>query len=549
MVRCIRHALAPAAAALAAAALLVPAAGRASAVPDAATVPIIADPGSINPILAADTYGRAVVGLLYPSLTAVGPDGVRRPLLARAWSVSDGGRTVRILLRSGLRWTDGRPVTAADVAATFDAMANRRDRSPWFGVFRPMAQVRAEGAGAVVVDLSRPDPAFLPDALTVPIAPARVVAPLVGDGRALAADRDLNAAPAITAGPFRFVAWQRATDTLVFARNAAYPWGRAHLARLVLQYEATSGSAWDAFLRGQVSVADVPASALVEARALARRGRLRLVTLPTAQFTYIAFNLRAPLWQDPRVRQAAVYAVDRAAINRAVNRPPARLTGGPPPLSLVAPGGALAGMGYDPARAERLLSAAGWRPGPGGVRYRRGQALHFTLLTVAGVPTWDRTVAMAAQDLRAVGFSVDVEYAPFADLVRSLAGPQRSSSPGAWGLAWQMTGASDARTLIGGRAAFPPGGQDVGGYDDPTVTAALQALAAGGGAKARRAEERRLAAALRADPPAIFLFQTVGVMAVAPGLRVPRPGGLTGSALDWPQDWSWTGPATVPAGG
>jgi peptide/nickel transport system substrate-binding protein len=503
---------------------------------------MIADPGSINPILASDSYGRSIVGMLYPSLGTITPSGALRPLLAQSWSVRASGLRIDVTIRQGLRWTNGQPVTARDVATTFTAMANARDRSPYLAVFGVMSDVAPAGADRLVIDLSRPDASFLHAMLLVPIAPASVLARLVGRGKALAANAELNTEARITAGPFRLVSWNRESGTLHFVRNSAYPWGRARLAGLTLQYEPTADTAWSAFVDGQVAIANVPSDATAQARALAKAGKARLLSEPSSTYAYIPFNMADPIWDDPRVRQAAIEAVDRPAIAAQLQISPGTPTGGPPPLSAVASRGAMAGMGYNLAKARSLLERAGWTVGEGGVRYRHGHPLAFTLVTVAGVPLWDRYVGIAAYDLHLAGFDVTVAYQTFASLSQSLARPDRSANPGAWALAWTMTPTSDARALFGGRDAFAPAGQDVGGYADPAVTSALQTLAVGAPAAAMKSARASLRAALRTDPPAIFLFKGTATVAVAPGLHIPVARVTTGQSVAWPEDWYYTRP-------
>lgn len=504
------------------------------------TVPIIANPGSINPIYAVDPYGRAMVSLLYPSLATQAPDGATRPLLAQSWATTDKGRTVTFTLRSGLSWRGGGGVDAADVVATFDAMANVRDGSPYVGVFRAVTTITTRGARRVVVTLVRPDPAFVADVLLLPIAPASVVAPLVAHPRALRANVDLNVDPTRTAGPFWFVRWVRDTDTWTFAANSGDPWGAPRIASLVVQYYATSADAWQAFRQGQVDVADVPSSAYAQTIAMARAGRLHMQDVPTRQYWYVAFNLRDPIWTDPRVRQAAVEAVDTAAIAKAIGPRPVLPTGGPPPLPpLSGKGGQLGGLGYDPLNANRLLQDAGWVMAANGVRYRKGRPLVLTLETVTGVGAWQRTIEAVVADLREVGFEVTVDTVTFHDLSNQLPLRTHGPLPGAYALAWDMLAGSNALTLFGGRDALPPWGQDVGGYGDATVTAAMASLAAGGlSARKMHTVEGLLAKALYADPPGIFLFRPVGAVAWTNRLHLPSVAAASSSVLAWPQLWS-----------
>jgi peptide/nickel transport system substrate-binding protein len=274
-----------------------------------------------------------------------------------------------------------------------------------------------------------------------------------------------------------------------------------------------------------------------QANALAKAGKLRLLHVPAGAYTYIPFNMYDPIWRDPSVRIAAVEAVDRGAIARQLPVSPGAPTGGPPPMSLVASNGNMAGLAYNLAHARALLEADGWRLGQGGVRYKDGKPLAFTLVTVAGVPLWDRCIGIVVYDLRLAGFAVTVQYQTFASLAQSLTRPPSDDSPGAWALAWTMSAASDARTLFGGRAALPPGGQDVGGYADAVVTTAMGTLAVGGSPAARRHAESALRTALRSDPPAIFLYRQTGLVATVPSLHIPVPTASLGQSLVDPQAW------------
>src|SRR5262249_46785181 len=102
-----------------------------AAVADPNMVTILAGtPASIDPARHGDLGSAAYVSQLYESLTAVEPALVVRPALAESWTVEDGGKRVTFTLRDGLEFSDGSPLTAADVVHSWQRLFDPKDRSP-----------------------------------------------------------------------------------------------------------------------------------------------------------------------------------------------------------------------------------------------------------------------------------------------------------------------------------------------------------------------------------------------------------------------------------
>jgi len=192
---------------------------------------------------------------------------------------------------------------------------------------------------------------------------------------------------------------------------------------------------------------------------------IRILTFPSLYVDTTELNLRRPGLSDKTVRQALMYAFDRAALVRGFfnnqvqvsnNLIPPAMTRWYNPNVRTYP--------YDPARARAMLDGDGWRVGPDGVRTRGGRRLAFQLLLNQGsVSITDQMLAFC-QDAAAVGIKIDLRQLDFASLV------QRAYSGNYDMIADSRGGALDPDyTPVLLSTQRPPAGANTTGYDDPIV--------------------------------------------------------------------------------
>lgn len=160
------------------------------------------------------SLGYPLVTLVYDTLMWRDAGGVPQPWLARSITRSNGGRRLTIRLRDGVRWHDGRPLTAADVAFTFRYVADRYQ--PRFTPqLEDVRRVRATGRLTAVIDLTRASPGFDDQPLAdLPILPRHL-------WRGLPAGRAAPEGPAVGSGPYRLVSAGR-TRGYVLRANRRY---------------------------------------------------------------------------------------------------------------------------------------------------------------------------------------------------------------------------------------------------------------------------------------------------------------------------------------
>ena len=245
---------------------------------------------------APDGVGYALTMLVFDSLLWRDRQGHLVPALARQWRESEDRLAVEFELHPQARWHDGQPVTAGDVAFTFDYF--RQHPNPFMDV-STVAGVDALAGGRVRVRLKRPSASFVPQlAATLPILPRHVFAPL-------ADPRRMSMQGVVGSGPYRVTGYDKAGGRYRFSAVEGH-WQGAPRVRELVFVRMEPSLALGALRRGEVDmIRALPTHLLDEAG--------RFATVVKAQSGHPArlrFNhARAP-FADKRLRQPHI---DRAA--------------------------------------------------------------------------------------------------------------------------------------------------------------------------------------------------------------------------------------------
>lgn len=361
-----------------------------------------ADLQSINPLLTVHPLARQVQRyVLLTTLARYDSLLEPRPYLAQRWEWSDAGRTLTFRLRTNVRWHDGVPTTARDVAWTLDAARDPATGYPRLTELRSVTSVSAVNDSTVELRFSGAAVAgSFQDVLTdLSILPAHL---LDSVPRARLREASWNAHPTGN-GPFTFVTHEP-NRRWVFARNAAFPaelGGPPHIERLIVVVVDEPMIKLSALVAGELDFAGVSPQ---HAAFVRRHTALAIRDYPLI-FPYgLVFNTRRPPFDDPRARLAAALAIDRQEIVDGYLFGFAAIADGPVPPGLPryrqpAP------LPLAPDSARRLVAAL---PAPP----------RFELLTVgSGEAALEQ---MLQARLTAVGFAVTIrqlELSAFLDRV------------------------------------------------------------------------------------------------------------------------------------
>lgn len=324
---------------------------------DTLVVLIEATVEDLDPRFAASGYAIKVSRLVAAPLVSLNTRDARPKLELAERIEHPDPRTYVVTLRRGARFSNGEPVRAGDVVATFQSMRTDTALSPYHRAFSRIARLEALSRRRVRFVLKGPHAPFVGD-LDMGILPARLLAKVGPTGRI--PDRRL-----LGAGPLRIVS--RTPARIVLERNPHYFGTAPALRRYVIKTVEDDNSRLLSLVSGGADLTQNTIQPLL-LPVLQRSPRLRVLSSPGLSTTYLALNLRDPRLRDRRVRMALALAIDRRRILKAKFRGRAVLAATILPPHHWAQDGALAPIPYDPARAERLLDAAGFPRRAGGVR-------------------------------------------------------------------------------------------------------------------------------------------------------------------------------------
>jgi peptide/nickel transport system substrate-binding protein/oligopeptide transport system substrate-binding protein len=331
--------------------------------------PLGNDPATLDPARVRDIYSLAVSQQIFDGLVEFDQTLTIAPALAQYWRASRDNLTWTFTLRKGVRFHNGREVTADDVVFSLTRLLDPKVKSAAADLFLGVHGAREfrDGRAATVRGLTALD------AATVRVVLDEAQAPFVSMlavGHAKIVPRDLvtqqgdafGEAPVGT-GPFRFERWERGKQ-IVLAANAGYFGGAPRLDRIVYRIFPGEKTAemFAEFRRGHLEDSPVPMQDYPNVLASTPGTHVKR---PMFSVRFLGLNTRVKPLGDPRVRQALIYAIDREAIVQEATRGRFVLARGILPPGTLGYNPRLRGYEYDPARARELLAQAGYPQGRG----------------------------------------------------------------------------------------------------------------------------------------------------------------------------------------
>jgi peptide/nickel transport system substrate-binding protein len=353
---------------------------------------IESSPTNLDPRIGLDAQSERIDELIFDDLLERDQHLNVKPAVAVSWEIPDP-LTYIFHLQRGVKFHDGRSLTARDVKWTFDSLLEGKVRSTKAAVYKPhVDRIEARDDYTVVFHLKEP---FSPLLWNLSDGAIGIVPEGSGD--------EISRKP-IGSGPFRFVSAEQDKE-VILERNDAY-WGtkaRLRRVRFMVVPDTTTRA-----LELRKGSADIVNNALTSdiVITLQKNPRLEVMRGPGTVLNYLAFNLRDPILKDVRVRQAIACAINRQPIIDYLWRGFAQ-----PAISVLPPqswayNADIPRYDYDPERARQILDAAGYAP-VNGIRF------HLTMKTSTEEST-RLFVAVLQQQLREVGIALDIRTFEFA---------------------------------------------------------------------------------------------------------------------------------------
>lgn len=441
-------------------------------IPTGVGVSSSADITSFNPMLVDSAYNAEAADLLFQQLIWVNGDKNIdwSRSVASAVTTPDQGLTYDITLRPW-SWSDGVPVTAADVAYTFALIKQLGSTYPGYG---------SGGMPDIIKSLVVNSPAHLTVTLTHPVnatwfilnglpqllpLPAHIWSHYTLDQ--IWQNQSTPAFFTVVDGPLKLQKLEPGLDA-IFLPNPTFQGPKIHFTRLVMRFLDADGAELQGIESGDLDLANLPMALYASAQHVP--GITNYALPPGNGWTYMQLNFRDPavaFLNDPKIRQAMQDALDQnAIINLAFHGQGVTDYGPVPPIpaSYLSPA-MRAGhypVGYSPQTARALLKSAGYTPGPDGIMQKNGHKLQFLDLMLTGDATTEQMTEIIQNDLRAVGIDMKVREIEFNQMLALLDG-----SPQGWQAALLSMNLSPYPS---GEGMFTTGGfYNSGGYSDKTM--------------------------------------------------------------------------------
>lgn len=459
------------------------------------------DADNLFPPLTLTGQGRQVVDQIFdylgdigPGLNTIGDDGFT-PRLADSWTWASDSSWIAFHVNSRAKWHDGQPVRASDVRFTFRLLTDTMLGSPIAATLSGIDSVSVRDSLTAVVWYKKHTPEqFFDFVYNVAILPEH----LLRDIPVKSLSSSQFARHPIGSGRFRFARWDGGSRLEIVSDSNNYR-GRARLDRVIWLVSPDMSAAATRVLAGEADFLEVVRGPTVDQ--VLGSPRLRLLTSPSLDYGYLAFNMKRAPFGNRDVRRALSMATDRAAMVRNIFDTLATPGLGPVTRALATSDGAAA-LAYDSAAAAKILSSH--------------TPISFKLLVPTSSAVRMKYATLLQAQYRRLGVTLTIEPLEVNAFVQRLTKGDFDAVLNAW-----HTDPSPATVLQAwGSADVPPQGANFIGYANSTFDALVDSASRSFDSARARAYYGRAYSVIDADAPAVWLYEARNVSAVSRRVHV-----------------------------
>jgi peptide/nickel transport system substrate-binding protein len=417
------------------------------------TLAIDAAPRSIDPRYAVDANSQYVENLIHCSVIGFDKDGKTVPELAEKWKwVSP--TALEVILKKSIVFSDGSPVTPADVQATYMFFKNEtlKNPSPRKSAFTNLKNISV-AKDAVTFELNEADSTFLLN-LVVGILPASY------SSKEMLIETD----KIVGCGPFTFTS-MNANELLMTANSKYNLASPPKAAGVTIKFVKDETTRYAKLQAGEIDIVQNSISRDKVNDIATKSPSLQVLRRAGLNTTYLGFNMKDKLVGNEKVRQAINQAIDREKIIKYV------LSGLAIPANTMLPptdsffSKSLAKSTFNPEAAKKLLDEAGFKDPDGDGKKPRFALSYKTTTDLTRI-----SIAKAiAADLKKVGIDVTVESLEWGKFKADV----EAGKVQMWSLAWVGFKDPDIYRFAFATEAFPPNGGNRGWFSDKELDSLL----------------------------------------------------------------------------
>ena len=376
----------------------------------------IGDASTLLPVLASDSASSEINGLIYNGLIRYDKDLQVEGELAESWEISEDNLTITFHLRKGVTWHDGAPFTSADVKFNYQLYIDPKTPTAYAESFKQVTGIETPDLYTFIVHYDKPyAPALMSWAMS--IHPRHLL-----EGKEIT--KSLLARQPIGTGPYRFSEWVGG-EKIVLESNPDYFEGQPYLKRVVYRIIPDISTQFLELQTGSLDYMGLsPLQFDRQTDTPAFRRLYNKYRYLNFGYTYLGYNLKHPIFQDKRVRQALSYAINKQELIDGVLLGYGRVATGPYKPDTWVYNNDVPKYGYNPEKARQLLAAAGWQDHDGdGILDKDGRKFSFTIVTNQGNDLRSKTGEIIQRRFKEIGVEVKLRIIEWATFLKEFINP------------------------------------------------------------------------------------------------------------------------------
>jgi peptide/nickel transport system substrate-binding protein len=386
---------------------------------DAIIVGSIGEPSVLIPMLASDSASHDVAGLIINGLVKYDTDLTLTGDLAESWDISDDGLTITFQLRKGIKWEDGVEFTANDVYFGFKTITDPKTPTAYSEDFRQVKKAEVLDPYTFRVIYEKPFAPALSTWGNLTVLPRHLL-----EGKDITKN-DLTRKP-VGLGAFKFKEWVPG-EKLILEANPEYFEGRPYINNYIYRFIPDSATLFLELQAGSIDLMSLtPLQFTRQTNTQYFKEKFQKFKYPVFSYTYLAFNLLHPWFQEKKVRQAIAYAIDKQEIVSGILLGLGEPSTGPYVHNTWPYNPNVKKYPYDPNKARTLLSDAGWIDTDGdGILDRDGTPFEFTILTNMGNSLRLKAATIIQWRLEMIGIKVHLHVLEWATFINEFVDKKR----------------------------------------------------------------------------------------------------------------------------
>ena len=371
----------------------------------------------LNPLTNSDYYATTVLDWIFDTLLDRDPETMENlPNAAKGWEISDDHLVYTFHLRDDVKFSDGTPMTAADVKFSFDKVMDPKVDAPHLrNYFEDITGCEEVDTHTVRFTCNKPYYRHLVMIGGLYIIPRHIY----GEGDFN--NHPNNRAP-VGSGRYALEGWETG-QRVTLARNPHY-WGAKEqdgpwFDKIVYAIITDETAAFQVLARGDLDFMGLRPELFIRRGNTPRfQEQFNRFAYSRPAYNYIGWNLRKPLFKDKQTRKALAMLLDRELIRDEIYYGQAEIIAGNFMPGTPEHNNALQPVAFDPEGARALLAEAGWKDtDTDGILDRDGVAFRFDAATTNQNPVAESVLTVFMEELARVGIQLTIRPMEWASLI------------------------------------------------------------------------------------------------------------------------------------